>query len=602
LTYPAAAPDRRIDYVTVSAKIGVRSVRVPYTLASDHLPVVADLTVTRGARTDQTDHHNAHFGRTLRYGSPAQAGLLAEHVARIAPDAAAFTEPGPGGSRPFYPGFVVLTARRGVIVEHTAGGHAARYASSAGAELPPGDWIPMREDTIFDVASISKLFTAVVTMQLVERGLLDLDVPVARYIPEFASNGKQAVTLRHLLTHTAGLPAGLSLDPYPSIPQRLAAIYEVPARAEPGTSYLYSDLSLIVVGKVLERVTGEPLDQLVRERISQPLGLRDTMHNPPASLRPRIAPTEWQEGGRGLIWGEVHDRTSWLLGGTAGHAGVFSTARDLAVFAQTLLNGGHYGTVRILSPQSVRAMWTNGNAHLGAGAQRGFGFDMYRHSFMGAMATPSTVGHTGFTGTSLVIDPATDAFVILLTNRVHPTRTWAPDIGQARRAVAGDLARAIAVRPAEGRTAWFADNAPETGTPSTATLTLPFAPPDRPARLEFSVWWDTETCCDQLTVETATDDATGWTPLSLTLRAGTEVWQSGGELAGPGRRWHRASAVLPAGTSRVRWRYATDGWWLGRGVYVDAVRISSAGRIVFEDSRPADDARWQADGFTRSPD
>jgi CubicO group peptidase (beta-lactamase class C family) len=537
-------------------------------------------------------HQPAHFGRTLQYGTARQAGLLAEHIARIAPDAAAFTQAGPGRPDPFYPGFVVLAAGRGVIVEHTAGGHALRYAGSGGAELPRDEWIPMREDSIFDMASISKLFTAVVAMQLVERGVVELDAPVGRYIPQFASNGKQAVTLRHLMTHTAGLPAGLNLNPYPTVSERLAAIYAVAASAEPGTRYLYSDLSFIVVGKVLEQVAGRSLDQLVREGISEPLGLRDTLHNPPVSLRPRIAPTEWQEGGRGLIWGEVHDRTSWLLGGTAGHAGVFSTARDLAVFAQTLLNGGRYGQVRILSPESVRAMWTNQNAHLGPGAQRGLGFDMYRHSFMGAMATPSAVGHTGFTGTSLVIDPTTETFGILLTNRVHPTRAWAPDIGQARRAVAGDLARAVAVRPAEGGTAWFTDGGPEAGTPRSSTLTLPVAPHYGSARIEFSLWWDTE-AYDRVTVETAADGGSGWTPLAMTLRAGGEVRESGGEVSGyQGRSWYRVSAVLPEGTSQVRWRYGTDSWWLGRGVYVDAVRISTPDGALFEDSRPADDALW----------
>lgn len=549
----------------------------------------------------EVEHRPVHAGRTLQYGEPHQAGLLAEHVDRIVPDAAEFMEAGEGRPHPFYPGFVVLAARRGVIVEHDAGGHALRYAGSAGAELPRDEWIPMRDDTIFDMASISKLFTAVVTMQFVEQGLVDLDAPVARYIPEFAQNGKEAVTLRHVLTHTAGLPPGLNINPYPTVDERLAAIYAVELRAEPGTRYIYSDLSLIVVGKVLERVTGTPLDQLVREGISEPLDLRDTMHNPPASLRPRIAPTEWQEGGRELVWGEVHDRTSWLLGGTAGHAGVFSTAHDLAVFAQTLLNGGRYGAVRILRPESVQALWTNGNAHLGPGSQRGFGFDMYRHSFMGAMATPSTVGHTGYTGPSLVIDPAEDAFAILLTNRVHPTRAWAPDIGQARRAVAGDLARAIAVHPAEGSTAWFADNAPEDGVARTTTLTLPVAPHDGRARLEFAFWWDTEACCDVVTLETTTGAEAGWTPLETSLRVGDEVAESDGEAAGyQGRRWHRATATLPPGTTQVRWRYDTDRWWLGRGVYVDAVRIRTADGVLFEDSRPADQALWRPDGFTRS--
>jgi CubicO group peptidase (beta-lactamase class C family) len=557
--------------------------------------------VDSSARAVEPRDRPVHPGRTLRYGAPHQAGLLGEPVDRIVPDAAEFIETEDGRPKPFYPGFVVLAARRGVIVEHAAGGQALRYSSSAGDELPPREWIPMRDDTIFDMASISKLFTAVVTMQLVERGLVDLDAPVARYIPEFAQNGKEGVTLRHVLTHTAGLPPGLNINPYPTVEERLAAIYAVGLQADPGTRYIYSDLSLIVVGKVLERVTGKPLDRLVREGVGEPLGLRDTMHNPPASLRPRIAPTEWQEGGRGLIWGEVHDRTSWLLGGTAGHAGVFSSAHDLAVFAQTLVNGGRYGNVRILQPESVQALWTDWNAHLGPGAQRGLGFDMYRHSFMGAMATPSTVGHTGFTGTSLVIDPAEDAFAILLTNRVHPTRTWAPDIGQARRAVTSDLARAIAVRPAEGLTAWFSDNGPETGAFGTATLTLPVVPYDGAARLEFAYWWDTETCCDVATVETIEEGETTWRPLEMSLRDGREVLESDGEVSGyQGRRWYRVTASLPEDTSQLRWRYDTDPWWLGRGVYVDAVSIRTAGRILFEDDRPADRALWHPDGFVSS--
>ncbi|MGH3730506.1 MAG: serine hydrolase domain-containing protein, partial [Micromonosporaceae bacterium] len=302
-------------------------------------------------------------GRTLRPGTPQQAGLLGEHVAKIVPAVEAGLTPSEAWDKPLYPGAVVLAARHGVIVEHTAVGHALRYASSQGDELPRDEWIPMRRDTIFDMASISKLFTATVAMQLVEKGRIDLDAPVARYIPEFGANGKSGVTLRHVLTHASGLPPGLNLNPYPTIEERLAAIYAVGLRAEPGTRYIYSDLSLIVVGKVLERVTGHSLSELVRQGISEPLGLRDTMHNPPESLRPRIAPTEWQEGGRGLVWGEVHDRTSWLLGGTAGHAGVFSTAHDLAVFGQTILNGGRYGGVRILRPSSVAAMLTNGNDH-----------------------------------------------------------------------------------------------------------------------------------------------------------------------------------------------------------------------------------------------
>ncbi|MCC8251568.1 beta-lactamase family protein [Saccharothrix sp. NEAU-S10] len=339
-----------------------------------------------------------------------------------------------------FPGGVVLAARNGVIARHAAVGDALRYGAD-GAELPPDQRIPMREDTVFDVASISKLFTTVVALRLVERGLVDLDEPAARYLPEFGQNGKQDVTLKQLLTHTSGLPAGLALGSYPTVDQRLAAVYAVALRSQPGTRYVYSDLSLIVIGKVLERVTGRSLPDLVASEVTEPLGLRDTMFTPPESLRPRIAPTQYTGGSRGLIWGQVHDSTSWYLGGTAGHAGVFSTARDLAVFAQMLLNGGRYGDRRVLRADSVRAMTTNWNAAM-PGADRGLGLDVNKPAFMGMLATPYTVGHTGYTGTSLVIEPASRSFVLLLTNRVHPTAAG-PATNPYRHLVADHLARAV---------------------------------------------------------------------------------------------------------------------------------------------------------------
>jgi CubicO group peptidase (beta-lactamase class C family) len=534
--------------------------------------------------------------RTLRSGEPREAGLLKEYVDRIVEDTRAGLLPDPATGRPLYPGAVVLAARRGVVVTHEAVGSALRYADQGGTELPPDQWIPMRDDTIFDMASISKLFTAVVAMQLVEAGRLDLDAPVARYIPEFAANGKGEVTLRQVLTHISGLPAGLNVSSYPTIDERLAAIYAVRPVAPAGTRYVYSDLSLIVVGKVVERLTGQPLDRLVAERISRPLGLRDTMHNPPAYLRERIAPTEWQPGGRGLVWGEVHDSTSWHLGGTAGHAGVFSTAHDLAVFAQMLLNGGRYGRARILSEGAVRAMLTNYNTAF-PGADRGLGFDLNKYSFMGAMTTPGTAGHTGFTGTSLVLDPAAQSFVILLTNKVHPHRSWS-DVGSARRMVATDLARALPVRPAEGRSAWFSG----LGDNRTATLTLPLQVPPDGARLSFAYWWDTEPGHDLATLERSIDDGASWQPVPLRL----DGTSSDGVVSGyQGRRWVDASADLPsaAHATLLRWRYATDAQYGGRGVYVDAVRVTDhRGHPVFDDSRPADAARWQPLGWAPSTD
>jgi CubicO group peptidase (beta-lactamase class C family) len=533
---------------------------------------------------------------TLRDGVPQQVGLVPEHVARIRSDVRAGLAPSP--TYPRYPGAVVLAARDGVIVEHSAVGHALRYASGTGDELPPQEWIPMRRDTIHDVASLSKLFTAVVAMQQVENGLLELDAPVARYLPRFAEGGKQDVTVRQLMTHTAGLPSGLSLDPYPTVEQRLAAIYAVPLRYRPGTQYLYSDLSFIVVGKIAEQVGGEPLDVLVRRGVIEPLGLTDTMHNPPAELRARIAATEWQESGRGLIWGQVHDRTSWLLGGTAGHAGLFSTAYDIAVFGQAILNGGRYGHARILRPESVRAMLTNWNSHLGQGAERGLGFQLAAYSYMGAMRTPTTFGHTGFTGTSLVIDPTTRSMLVLLSNRVHPSRSWS-DLSQLRQTVATDLARAVPVKPASGRSAWYSG----LGNLLDARLTLPL--PDLPgaADLSFDYWWDTEAGVDVATVELSTDGGQTWAPLPARLRAGEDVIDSDGSVSGyQGRRWFGATAELPAGTTHLRWRYRTDATAGGRGVYLDSVVVRHDHRVLFDGRRPADAARWRPDGFTPSPD
>src|SRR5690606_31106535 len=176
-----------------------------------------------------------------------------------------------------------------------ATGWALRYADGEGTELPADERLPMRTDTIFDMASVSKLFTSIVVMQLVEAGKVELDAPVARYVPEFAENGKEAVTVRQLLTHTSGLPAWLPLwSQYPDVPSRLRAALTAEPVAEPGTAYEYSDLNLIALGVLAERVSGKPLDDLVADGITGPLGMRDTGYNPSPTLRDRIAATEYQ--------------------------------------------------------------------------------------------------------------------------------------------------------------------------------------------------------------------------------------------------------------------------------------------------------------------
>jgi CubicO group peptidase (beta-lactamase class C family) len=365
-------------------------------------------------------------GQTLSYGSVG--------VPRIAKDTAAFTGD-------LYPGAVVLAARNGVIVTHSATGYALRYADASSTELPRDKWIPMRPDTIFDLASISKLFTTVVALQQVEQGRIALDRPVAGYLPGFAQNGKGAITIRQLLTHTSGLEPDLPFFRYKGRPAQEAALYAETPRITPGSGYIYSDLNLITLQFVLEKVTGKRLDALVHDGVTAPLGLRDTVYNPAPSLRPRIAATEYEhvppaQLDRGLAWGQVHDENAYALGGVAGHAGVFSTAHDLAVFAQMILDGGRYGNARILREDTVRLLFTD------VGHDHALGFELNQPWYMDTLSSPVTAGHTGYTGTSIVIDPISRSFVILLTNNVHPSREG-PSPNPARRAVAHDLATAI---------------------------------------------------------------------------------------------------------------------------------------------------------------
>jgi CubicO group peptidase (beta-lactamase class C family) len=387
-------------------------------------------------------------GQPLRTGSARDAGLLPGPVAAIASDAARFMR------HRRYPGAVVLAARDGVIAAHHAMGYALRYADDKPTELPRDQWIPMRKDTIFDIASLSKLFTALVAIQQLERGTLSLDASVASYLPEFGARCKDHTTIRHLLTHTSGLRPDLPFYEYRTRAEQRALLYSEKPRATPGTAYIYSDLNLIALQFVLEKVTEQPLDALVRDGITRPLGMTDTGYKPPGARRSRVAATEVQhvppaKTDRGLVWGQVHDESAWALGGVAGHAGAFSTARDLAVLAQTLLNGGRYGQTRVLSEDSARLLFTDFNRRFPEHSH-GLGFELNQRRYMDELASPVTAGHTGYTGTSLVINPRSHAFVILLTNRVHPSREWG-GINPARRAVAHNLARATTARQPQPR-------------------------------------------------------------------------------------------------------------------------------------------------------
>ncbi|MEU2792143.1 serine hydrolase domain-containing protein [Streptomyces sp. NPDC007100] len=341
------------------------------------------------------------------------------------------------GPEPWCAGAVVLAGRGPVVAAEEAAGWALRYARydperDRGVELPRERWEPMRVGTVFDLASLTKLYTAVVAVQQAERGLLDLDAEAAGWLPGFAAG----ITVRRLLTHTSGLRAELPFYERRGRAAQLALLWEeAAAPAGPaGGAYRYSDLNLIALQLVLERLTGLRLDALVREGITGPLGMASTSFGPLAPAG--VAATEdqrrpWAKADRGLVRGAVHDENAWALGGIAGHAGLFSTAQDLAVLCRALLGGGAYGTARILSAESVALLLD----------PPGLGFGVDQPYFMGELAGRGAAGHTGFTGTSLVVDRATDTFLVLLANTVHPRRREA---GSAPRAAAATrLARAV---------------------------------------------------------------------------------------------------------------------------------------------------------------
>ena len=277
---------------------------------------------------------------------------------------------------------------------------------------------PMTMDTIFDVASLTKVIaTTTAVMQLVEQGKIRLNDPLAKYLPEFAQNGKEDITIRQLLTHYSGLAPDLDLTtPWESKNTAYQLAFVEPPETTPGSGFIYSDINFIMLGALVEKISGEPLDVYTEKHIFAPLKMTHTRFLPPASWRPKIAPTQYDENNH-MLRGVVHDPTSRRMGGVAGHAGLFSTADDLAKFAQTLLNGGD----GILSPLAVAKM-TSPETPPSAPILRGFGWDIDSpfSSNRGDLLPVGSFGHTGFTGTSIWIDPTTKTYIILLTNSVHP--------------------------------------------------------------------------------------------------------------------------------------------------------------------------------------
>lgn len=312
------------------------------------------------------------------------------------------------------PGAVIVVGHQGKVV----------YRRGFGKRKLVPESRPMTEATIFDIASLTKVVaTAPAILQLVEQGKIRLQDPVSKYWPEFKSRGKDAITVGQLLTHYSGLRPDLDLKPvwsgYNTAMKMILA--EKPA-AEPGTRFIYSDINFEILGELVQRISGKALDEYCAANIFEPLGMGDTRFRPPAAFRERIAPTEYSSAARkGLLWGEVHDPTARFMGGVAGHAGVFSTADDLTIFVQMLLDGGTYNGVRILGPLTVEKMTTPQNP---AGKQvlRGLGWDIDSpySSARGELFPVGSYGHTGYTGTSIWVEPASKTFVILLTSRLHP--------------------------------------------------------------------------------------------------------------------------------------------------------------------------------------
>jgi uncharacterized protein YbbC (DUF1343 family)/CubicO group peptidase (beta-lactamase class C family) len=374
---------------------------------------------------------------------PVNVGISAEHLGRMDQVIQASIE------KKELPGAVVLVARHGKIVW--------RKAYGARAVEPQRE--AMTTNTIFDLASLTKIVaTATSIMILVERGEVRLGDPVVKFVPEMKGEGRDAITIEQLLTHTAGFAPDFDLrERWSGYDEAMKRLYREPLRTEPGARFVYSDINYIALGEVVHRVSGITLDEFARRNIYVPLGMRDTGFRPDAKLTTRIAPTEKRRGqmnylgdtgtnagteGDQWLRGEVHDPTSFRMGGVAGHAGLFSTADDLAIYCQMILNGGNYNGVRILSPLSIATM-TRPRAVSEDGAARGLGWDIAT-SFSankGDLFPLGSFGHTGFTGTSIWIDPAGDSFVIFLSNRVHPDGKG--DVGPLRGRVASIVAGSI---------------------------------------------------------------------------------------------------------------------------------------------------------------
>ncbi|MFA4838251.1 MAG: serine hydrolase [Candidatus Neomarinimicrobiota bacterium] len=344
---------------------------------------------------------------TIRHGSMQTAGIDPEKIEKIQEMLAK------GLADSAYPGGVFIGVRNGVVF----------------AEIPFGnltytkDTSPMTVETIFDLASVSKVIgTTSAIMLLYDDGLLKLDQKVGDLIPEFCQNGKDNVTIRQLLTHSSGLPAWEKLWKKGKTPaEMLDYLYALSLSYRSDSATVYSCLGFITLGKVCEKLAGKPLDIFLSERLFVSLKMNRTGYNPSAKLIDEIAPTEFDAERGGIVHGKVHDENAYWFGGVSGNAGLFSTAEDMAVFAQMMLNGGIYDGKRIFREETVQLFTSRQN--IVDGSNWALGWDTPTGtSSAGRYFSKKSFGHTGFTGTCIWIDPEKNLIGILLTNRVHPTR------------------------------------------------------------------------------------------------------------------------------------------------------------------------------------
>jgi CubicO group peptidase (beta-lactamase class C family) len=392
-----------------SADVGISGVSL--TPATAPAPVAAPaLAPEASAATARVElsASRAFAGDGLPARSPSEAGMSAERLAVI--DRIVSRGILAGG----YPGASVVVGRKGYSVYQKGFGHL-EWTNQSQTVSPT--------ETIYDLASLTKVVaTTTAAMILWEEGRLRLDAPVAAYIPEFTGGEKNRVTVRQLLTHQSGLPAGRNLWRIARTPaEARKAVIETSLARKPGTRVVYSDLGMDMLAFVVETAAGEKLDTFLEKRVYGPLGMTNTFFRPARTLVTRIAPTEVSPPRGYRIRGEVHDENAFALGGVAGHAGLFSTAADLSVFAQMMLNGGEYNGVRIVADSTVK-LFTRRTAET-----RALGWDTADgQGGSGQFLSSRAFGHTGFTGTSIWIDPEREMFVVLLTNRVHAPRAPRP--------------------------------------------------------------------------------------------------------------------------------------------------------------------------------